>query len=276
MTLSKRLVGRAIKDVDLRRPEVVRGRRRRSNLLQGEQIKKLIRLGKQLALIPTAPEGIDPCCVCVHLGMSGSLCLISSCQAPDQLSDSHAHVIWHLSGGDLLIFRDPRRFGGVWTFPTTSALQELRWQRLGTDALTITPMALQQRLNSSSRSIKAVLLDQNMIAGLGNIYVDELLFASGISPLQPANSFSPELTQQLVRQMRRLLTKAIREGGSTLRDYRDGNGSPGQFQNQLCVYGKAGQSCGRCATWLSCIKVVGRTTVFCPKCQKLPRTHKRS
>ncbi len=116
-------------------------------------------------------------------------------------------------------------------------------------------------------SIKAALLDQHVVAGLGNIYVDELLFACGLSPARPADTLTREQVRTLVRRMRTLLRRAIEAGGSTFRDYVDGMGGKGEFQQQHRVYGRGGEPCQRCRAVLTTIQVAGRTTVFCPQCQ---------
>jgi formamidopyrimidine-DNA glycosylase len=183
------------------------------------------------------------------------------------LADRHTHLIWHFEGGGELRFRDVRRFGGVWPFADAGALEGQRWARLGGDALTIQPRMLHRRLRATRRALKTALLDQNLVAGLGNIYVDELLFAARVDPHRPANTLSLGEVQQLVRRMRRLLHQAIAAGGSTFRDYVDAAGEAGGFQDQHRVYGRADQPCRRCRTILSSAIVAGRNTVFCKQCQ---------
>lgn len=183
--------------------------------------------------------------------------------------DPHTHVVWQLAGGGALWFRDVRRFGGLWTFSDPAALAAGRWARLGPDALTVQPRALHRRLSRTGRAIKAALLDQNLIAGLGNIYVDELLFAAGVAPSARADALDLPAVQRLVRQMRRLLRRAIAAGGSTFRDYVDASGEAGGFQTRHRVYGRAGLPCRRCRGPLAATIVAGRTTVSCPRCQGL-------
>lgn len=122
-------------------------------------------------------------------------------------------------------------------------------------------------LKLTTRPIKAALLDQNIIAGLGNIYVDELLFHCRLHPLHRADQLTPHAARRLVAAMRRLLHRAIARSGSSVRDYVNANGSIGQFQRHHQVYGRAGQACRRCLTILSEIRICGRTSVFCPMCQ---------
>ena len=270
--LTQTVVGQTINRVSVRRPDVVRGSCRPGSLLRGQVIQQIDRLGKQFALIgrsttnekaPVAPE--SPACVCIHLGMTGSLRYYPS---GDLLKpDNHTHVIWHLQDAGRLAFRDPRRFGGLWTFNSVDSLHESRWSKLGEDALTITPKQLHAGLSATKRALKAALLDQAVVAGLGNIYVDELLFACGLSPLRPACSVSLNETQQMVRRIRALLNRAIRLGGSTLRDYVDTSGRSGGFQLQHRVYGRSGEPCTTCGQELMCTTIAGRTTVYCRGCQ---------
>jgi len=126
-------------------------------------------------------------------------------------------------------------------------------------------------LSRTRRGLKAALLDQALIAGLGNIYVDELLFACGLHPLVPAHQVNPAQLPGVVRRMRRLLGRAIEAGGSSLRDYRDADGRPGSYQCCHKVYGRAGLPCARCGRSLASAPVAGRTTVWCPACQRAPR-----
>lgn len=260
LTLAQRLVGREVTAVELRRADVVRGGREPADLLAEQRFAAVERLGKQLALVAGSGR-----CVCVHLGMTGSLRYTPPGDATPIVP--HVHVIWRLDDGGTLSFRDPRRFGGVWTFPDRDALLEHRWRSLGEDALRITPARLRRRLVATRRPLKAALLDQNLVAGLGNIYVDELLFACGLHPLTPANALPEQAERGLVGRMRRLLGRAIEAGGSSLRDYVDGNGTRGGFQDRHRVYGRAGLPCHTCGEPLASTLVAGRTTVWCTTCQ---------
>lgn len=259
------LLGQRIQTVTVGRKDIIRGCRDRVSLLGHCRVQRIERRGKQLALISEPlPRGDQPT-VCVHLGMSGSLRFYPH-TAPPARHDRHTHVRWRLAAGTM-VFRDPRRFGGVWTFSSPTQLCQARWQTLGEDALTITPAPLHRKLARTGRATKAALLDQHVIAGLGNIYVDESLFAAGIHPLTPASALDRAQVQQLVRAIRRILARALAAGGSTLRDYVSGDGDPGRFQFDHRVYGRASQPCWRCRANLNLIRVAGRSSVFCPRCQ---------
>lgn len=259
------VVGQTVSRVRLRRPDVVRGNKRHANLLSSRSITRIDRLGKQLALVADRDETGCEACVCIHLGMTGSLRYYPP-QEPLK-PDRHTHVIWHMASGGRLAFRDPRRFGGLWTFASVEELVEQRWSHLGLDALTITPVPLHAKLLKTRRTIKAALLDQSVVAGLGNIYVDELLFACRVSPLRPACGVDQTQVRQMVGRMRRLLHNAVGSGGSSLRDYVDALGRSGNFQNCHKVYGRSGQPCMRCGRLLLSETISGRTTVYCCWCQ---------
>lgn len=276
-SLIDRVLSRVVVTVKVRRSTVVTGCAKPAALLHGLRLAGIDRHGKQLALrglsVSGAHDSHQRPCVCVHLGMSGSLRYFPGDPGPAQI-DRHVHVIWTLDDGGKMIFRDPRRFGGLWTFPSTDALWQDRWRCLGPDALRVSPTQLHCRLKQTGRPIKSALLDQRVTAGLGNIYVDELLFACRWHPLISSDHLHLHDIQIMVRYLRTLLRGAIRTGGSTLRDYSDANGQKGQFQQRHRVYGRAGQPCARCSRLLVSIRVVGRTTVYCPRCQR--RTVARS
>jgi len=252
-TLARSVIGLAVKSVVVRRSDVIHGPSPKP-----DRFTEILRHGKQLALVG------DTSCISIHLGMTGSLRY-----QPDGHADSrnHVHVIWKFTNGATLAFRDPRRFGGIWTFRNLDDLRTTRWNVLGDDALTITPARLQRALAGTQRAVKAVLLDQQVIAGLGNIYVDELLFAQGIHPLMPTDRLDRSAIGRMAGGIRHLLAKAIRAGGSTLRDYEDADGKPGAYMTSHRVYDRAGNPCPRCQSTLEKITVAGRSTTLCPKCQ---------
>lgn len=265
--LQSRLRGHRIVQVHVRRQDIVRGPATRSALLEGRRIDGFVRHGKQLAMLAT---GGPPSCVCFHLGMSGTLILhLPSTAGPPPLP--HTHTIWYLDDGRAVHFRDPRRFGGIWTFPDLQDLQRSRWDALGPDALAINSGDLHGRLQKTKRALKSALLDQQCIAGLGNIYIDELLFRCRLHPLVAAEKLQRQHCTEMVQTMRKLLRSAVRAGGSTLRDHRDASGRRGQFQEGHLVYGRAGEACMACGLALRTMQVAARTTVYCNRCQSLRR-----
>jgi formamidopyrimidine-DNA glycosylase len=267
-TLGPLLVGRHVRAARLLRRDVAHAERRVSarDLLAGGVVRDLWRHGKQLAI-----AGDSGRVVCVHLGMSGQLRhLPPRSRIPDP---THVHCVWSLCEPDgapagRLLFRDPRRFGGIWVFPSRPALAAARWDRLGPDALAIDAGELGRRLGRTGRAVKAVLLDQAVVAGIGNIYADEALFEAGIHPLTPARRIPDAGIGRLAAAIRATLEPAIAAGGSTLRDYVDARGREGAFVRAHRVYGRAGEPCLRCGRSLERADVAQRTTVWCPACQR--------
>ncbi|MCE9589999.1 MAG: bifunctional DNA-formamidopyrimidine glycosylase/DNA-(apurinic or apyrimidinic site) lyase [Planctomycetes bacterium] len=261
-SLAERVVGRRVERVMLRRADIVEGDRSPAALLAGRVITGIERHGKQMAIVTDTGR-----CICVHLGMTGSLCYEPATRGEKGEGKKHVHVVWTLDAGDRFEFRDPRRFGGVWTFPDRDTLVRDRWSLLGRDALAIEAGELHAALGDSRRPIKAALLDQAVVAGLGNIYVDELLFTCGVHPLTPARRVSAAVVEAMTRAMRALLARSIEAGGTTLRDYVDANGQAGGFQSQHQVYGRRGEGCRVCGIALRSRVLAGRMTVWCPTCQ---------
>ncbi len=196
----------------------------------------------------------------IHLGMTGRLTI----DPPDAPRRLHTHFVLFFEAFEVR-FSDPRRFGGIWWLGT-----EADDDRLGPEPLTMRSSQLARALGKTARVIKTALLDQSVVAGLGNIYVDEALFEAGIHPLIPSNELGGEEIETLTRAIKRILRRAIRHRGSTLRDYMDANGDAGAFQKLHRVYDRAGQPCARCKRPLVRIVVAGRSTHFCPACQPAP------
>lgn len=279
-TLEQVLPGTMVRGVTLLRPDIVRcsdsrsrrprPRVSRRDLLIGQQIHRLVRHGKELAIVSRAGPVI-----CVHLGMSGQLW---HCPPGKRLRRTdHVHCLWQLTAPRTgrahgrLVFRDPRRFGGLWCFTSLQELFAMRWKQLGPDALQIGTARLRQSLAGTSRSIKAALLDQRILAGIGNIYADEILFAAGIHPQSAASRLPADRYRRLALTIRHLLATAIAHGGSTVRDYIDGHGSAGSYAQCHRVYGRAAMPCTTCGQRLCALIVAQRTTVFCSVCQALFR-----
>lgn len=271
-TITARIVGRRVVSARLLRSDVCESTRAgrpvkpaKRDLLADALIADVRRRGKQLAIL--ADDGRT---LCVHLGMTGQLTWSA---APTPRPASHVHAIWSLetdTGKDAgqMLFRDPRRFGGLWTFESFRELERNRWTRLGPDALSITDEELGAALSGTARSIKAALLDQQVLAGVGNIYADESLFRARIGPRRSAGRLNNDQVARLGAALRRVLADAIVAGGSTLRDFTDAESRPGAYQNSHLVYGRGGQPCPVCGRSLKAIQLAQRTTVFCPICQR--------
>ncbi len=259
------LAGVPIERARVARRDVVRDRAGKRHgaiepamLLAHDAIARTRRHGKQLALVGTS--GV---CVLVHLGMSGQLLVLDR---GGRVAGGHAHVSWTLRDGRRLVFRDPRRFGGVWLLPDEDAL-DARWATLGPDAMRVTGAMLEASLARSRRAVKAGLLDQRALAGVGNIYADEALFDAGIDPHRACETLGGEEWDRLAVGIVGVLGDGLRRGGATLRDYRRPDGSAGQGARGHRVYGRAGLACLRCGQELARSEVAQRSTVRCARCQ---------
>ena len=242
----------------------------KKKLLEGDHIHTLSRHGKNLFF-----EARSGQVLCVHLGMTGQFMLFRRSQ--DIPVDSHIHCVWKLKGrrGEVfLCFRDPRRFGGLRPLESKEAMNQRINHQLGPDALTLTKDDLALALKRTRRSIKVAILDQRVLAGVGNIYADEALFAARIHPLTPSNQLRLGRVARLADCIRSTLESALLSGGSTISSYRDPLDQAGQFQHHHLVYGRGGEPCESCGRKLRKILVAQRTTVFCSKCQQVSRASK--
>ena len=199
----------------------------------------------------------------IHLGMTGQLQIFDR-SAP---IESHTHLRFYLQDGRELRFRDIRRFGGVVRWDT-QASEAAPWEgELGPEPWEIDATTFCHRLKESHRAIKAWLLDQSQLAGVGNIYADEALFAARIWPGERADSLTARQAVRLHRALNDILRQAIASRGTSIRTYVGGRGLKGQFQHRLNVYGRTGQPCHCCRSRVERTKISGRSTHYCPKCQ---------
>jgi formamidopyrimidine-DNA glycosylase len=202
----------------------------------------------------------------LHLKMTGQVLLTPK---PTK-ADRHTHVIFDLSPeGMQMHYRDVRKFGFFDLTQGDPADQTPYFKRVGPDPFEISVLQFTRLVLSKKKAVKSLLLDQSLISGLGNIYVDESLFQAKIHPLTKAGAISAARIKLLHRVIRRVLSRAILKKGSTLKDYRRPDGSSGGFQNYHQVYGRTGQACPFCQSPIQKIRVGGRGTHFCPGCQKL-------
>ncbi|UQS83352.1 DNA-formamidopyrimidine glycosylase [Bombilactobacillus thymidiniphilus] len=202
-----------------------------------------------------------------HLRMEGKY------QVRSKISDfdKHVHIIFHLSNGEYLGYRDVRKFGRMQLVDTNDVTKVKSIALLGPEPLTpeFTYQSLLEGLKSTRKTVKATLLDQHVVSGLGNIYADEVLWLAKVHPEQPANELTTQQVKDLHNGINEDIKKAIDAGGTTIRSYVDATGHSGEFQFQLNVYGRQGKPCKRCETIIEKIKVAGRGTHFCPHCQVL-------
>ena len=198
----------------------------------------------------------------VHLGMSGNLLLRPG-------GEKHDHVIFTMSEGPPLVFSDPRRFGLVLLLKPTELETCPYLNRLGVEPLDAAFDAayLQTHCRASKRPIKNLIMDGRIVVGVGNIYASEALFEAGIRPTKPGCRISRTRLSQLVEQIKDTLQSSIRQGGTTISDYR-GSGAGGRFQQHLAVYGRADENCLVCEAPIKSVVLAGRSTFYCARCQK--------
>ncbi len=261
VTTLQPLVGRRVGTVRVLRGDIVRGEPVAfDTFAKGRKIRAIRRQAKRIIFDLGGERRIQ-----FHLGMTGQL-IVCKCSHPLQ---KHTHLRIRIAGTkDELRFRDVRRFGGVWLLngKVATARNTRGLGPLGPDALAITLREFRHLLRRN-RQVKAILLDQTAIGGLGNIYVDESLYKARVHPLTRAAELGGEQVKKLHTAMRRTLHSAIRAGGSTIRDYRTPNGERGWFQTRHQVYGREGQPCRRCKAPIERIQAAGRSSHVCPQCQ---------
>ena len=263
--LGRKLTGRTFGTVLLERRDVIRGDRLDlRKVLSGRRVDRVWRRAKRIILELDA--GLR---LIVRLGMTGRLTVGP---ASDPL-EKHTHLRIAVEGtSSELRFRDPRRFGGVICVERDGPADREELEGIGIEPLEASAAAFRKVLDRR-RQIKALLMDQHVVAGLGNIYCDESLHAAGIHPLTRADSLDAERAGRLLRAIKTTLRRAIRFNGTTLMDYRDADGREGSFQRLHRVYQREGEPCKTCRTPIRRIHAAGRSTFFCPKCQtrKTPR-----
>lgn len=201
-----------------------------------------------------------------HLGMTGRLTLA----APGEPMPPHTHLVFELGRDAQMRFNDIRRFGSATLFDRPAALQGFFEQaRLGPEPFEMDPDYWRQRLAATARCLKAVLLDQTVVAGVGNIYADESLFEARLHPARVANSITASEATRLQRAIVKVLERAIERRGSSIRNYVGGSGRRGRYQQEFRVYGRTGAPCPRCDTPIERLRLAGRSTHFCPHCQRV-------
>jgi len=257
--LAPRLRGRVAQRLTLRDPLLRTGRRPR---LRGRVITEVSRAGKRVLIaFSSGPAAPGPLWLAVHLRMTGRLAWSADPAAADR---THLRARLDLDRGALL-FHDTRRFG---TFGWYRSGDEAR--PTGVDPLSpgLNPARMAELLRGSRQNLKAWLLRQDRLAGLGNIYASEILHAARISPLRATDALTDEEIRALLRATRRILRRAIENCGTTFSDFQDARGLTGSYQRYLAVYGRAGESCARCGGVVRREVQQQRSTFFCPDCQR--------
>lgn len=278
--IRRALVGRTVQEVQttgqsaffLTRPAELQQR------LRGRRFEQLERLGKYLlAHLDDASQ------LLLHLGMTGQIFAagarsvrLMSAERRGALAideplafspDSHTHLVLGFQDpGPRVFFRDVRKFGKVaWLAPGSS---HVRLERLGVDALQARGSGLWLAARRRTVPIKSLLLDQRVLAGVGNIYADEALFLAGVRVTRPSRRVTRQECEKIVAALKNVLRRSIRSGGSSVSDYVRPDGSDGGFQAEHLVYGREGEACGRCGTMLRRIVIAQRSAHYCASCQK--------
>lgn len=204
----------------------------------------------------------------VHLGMSGKI--IFHPAYSESQTKKHDHCTFVFSDRGSLIYNDPRRFGLIDLVHRSKINQHPMLKNLGPEPLekSFTGEYLQKKLRNKKMNIKTAMMDNEIVVGVGNIYINESLFRSRISPLRSASDLDLSELELLVKNIKNILQSAIQRGGSTLRDYVSSNGDAGRFQFDFKVYGRDNQNCVNCGGSIQRVKQNGRSTFFCTKCQK--------
>lgn len=259
--LENRKITRAVvrrRDMRVRAPENF------ESLVSGAAVRGTTRRGKYI-LIELSNERM----LVVHLGMSGRLKIVPA--STDYLEEKHDHLALELSGGAKMIMNDPRRFGSFQLLRRENWTQEKPFAAMGPEPLgaDFTGVVLLERLAGRARNIKSALLDQNIVAGVGNIYACEALFKAGIHPARAAGDLNRAEADRLARALREIMEEAIACGGTTLKDHKLPDGERGRYGEKLSVYAKEGELCvNKCGGEIQRFVQSQRASYYCPRCQR--------
>jgi formamidopyrimidine-DNA glycosylase len=261
--LRPHLVGRVLAGCDLRFPSIVRHPSPEAFAagVRGRRIESMSRRGKYILHHLDSGE-----LLVVHLGMTGQWRYVpAGTEEP-----THLHAVFLLDDGFELRYRDVRRFGRLLLGTDSELVAERKMPRLGPEPIdsTFTAGDFYRRLHVRRAPLKTLLLDQMVVAGVGNIYADEACFRARVRPDRPANTLSRQAVGRLREALDHSLRVAIANRGSSVADYRDAWGEAGRQQEELLVYGRGGQPCVRCGRPLALVRLAGRSTVFCRRCQR--------
>jgi formamidopyrimidine-DNA glycosylase len=267
--LQREVAGRKILSVTLGRTDFIDDPGAMERELPGRTILGVKRYGKFLLLRLSATEvtgnSAEDTALLVHLGMTGAL-MPRPMHEPQA---KHTHVMMLLDDGRELRYIDPRRFGRMAFLAGEVLREELR--RFGADPLEAGLEEFARRIQERRARIKALLLDQSVLRGVGNIYADESLWKAKIHPAALGAKLKTKQVAELHRALQEILRKAILLRGSSISDFLDAEGLPGDYQRHHRVYGREGKRCARCTTPIRRVIVAGRSSYFCPKCQAPPR-----
>ncbi|TMV10676.1 bifunctional DNA-formamidopyrimidine glycosylase/DNA-(apurinic or apyrimidinic site) lyase [Arenibacterium halophilum] len=244
---------------------------RMADRLSGQRVERLRRRSKYILADLTSGESL-----LIHLGMSGRMTVsgdpLGQFVHEHPMPEKHDHVVFHMSNGARITFNDPRRFGAMDLLPTATAEAHKLLASIGPEPLgnAFSEAYLVEMLKGRNTPIKSALLDQRIVAGLGNIYVCEALYRARIAPSRKAGRIAAIRVAGLVPIIRDVLTEAIEAGGSSLKDYRRTDGELGYFQHSFDVYGRESEPCRTpgCTAHIARIVQSGRSSFYCPQCQR--------
>ena len=267
------VLGRRILSVTLRKTDFIDDPSLIERHLPGRRIEAVERYGKFMLLRLSAAQGEEnsanadsaPSALLVHLGMTGHI----ASTAVTQPWEKHTHASFALDDGRELRYTDARRFGRLAYL--SAALLPAELEGFGADPLEVTAEEFATRIRSRHSRIKALLLDQTVLRGVGNIYADESLWRARIHPAKLGTSINKQQAAVLHRALQDILKKAIVMRGSSIANFVDGDGQPGEYQQHHRAYGREGEKCYRCGAIIRRAIVAGRSSYFCPKCQTGPR-----
>jgi formamidopyrimidine-DNA glycosylase len=276
--LRQSILGRTILSVRLGKTDFIDDPVALEEHLPGRRIETIERFGKFMLLRLSAVVGANrvpangdaaPASLLVHLGMTGMLAPSAAAQPVGK----HTHVCLTLDDGREVRYTDPRRFGRIAYLTEAPLAKELL--EFGADPLEVGAAEFTERIRSRNARIKALLLDQSVLRGVGNIYADESLWRAKIHPARVGRRLTGKETGTLRKALQDILKKAILMRGSSISDFLDADGEPGEYQRRHRAYGREGENCYRCRTPIRRIIVAGRSSYFCPKCQAAPRRRKK-
>lgn len=251
-------IGTRVRQIEILRQDIIRKADYEPDKLVGQELQAIKRRGKYLILQMEQQHFL-----LVHLGMSGRFYM----QQEDlPIEVPHVHMVLHLDNEQKIIYRDIRRFGGIWF----SLAPEDLLSHMGQEPLEkgFTSQYLADVCRNRKVAIKTLLLNQNLISGIGNIYADEALFAAKIRPDREAGSLTAQEIKRLQKSIVHVLERSIENCGTTFRDFRDGYNQSGQYQSYLNVYGKTDAPCQTCGSAIKRDRIGGRSSHYCEKCQK--------
>lgn len=261
--LEKKVVGKTIKKTIIKDPIIIKEMTPNSfaETLNNRQIQAMDRYGKYLFF------NLGELTLVSHLRMEGKFFTYDSSYELQK----HDHIAFEFTDGTMLVYNDTRKFGTMHLMESDKLFEHRSLSKLGVEPLNpkLTQSYLLEKSKGKTKSIKEFLLDQTIICGLGNIYVDEVLFESGVHPKTSVVNIKKNEFSKIVKNTNGVIENAIDAGGTTVKSFMASNDAHGLFQHDLNVYGKKGKPCKKCNTPIEKIKVGGRGTHFCPKCQRL-------